>query len=92
MTGNLGSLLARRMLSNSVEGRYMFVAERAPDLLYLVGLGVQGSAGEKEDPLGVQSFRLVFQSVGRSFAINDVIDRWKIMDPGFAHFWSPLQL
>jgi hypothetical protein len=80
------------MLCNSVEGRHMFVAERAPNLLYLVGLGVQGSTGEKEDALGVQSFRLVFQSVRRSFAINDAIDCWKIMDPGFAHFWSPVNL
>ncbi len=92
LTGNLGSLLARSVLCNSVEGPDVPPAERTPDLLYLVGLGVQGSTDEKEDALDVQSFRLIFQSVRRSFAINDAIDCWKIMDPGFAHFWSSVNL
>src|SRR6266516_7646619 len=88
--GNLGSLLARRMLCNSVEGGYMLDAESTPNLPDLIGLGVQGSTDDKEDALGIQSFRLIFQSVRRSFAINDAIDGWKIMCPGFAHFLSPV--
>ena len=70
----------------------MLDAESTPNLPDLIGLGVQGSTDDKEDALGIQSFRLIFQSVRRSFAINDTIDCWKIMDPGFAHFLSSMNL
>jgi hypothetical protein len=51
LTGNLGSLLAGRVLCDSIKGRYMFGAERTPNLLDLIGFGVQGSTGEKKDAL-----------------------------------------
>jgi hypothetical protein len=38
MEGNLGSLLARCVLRNSIERRRMFVAKHAPDFFDLVGL------------------------------------------------------
>ena len=92
MASHLGSLLARRMLRNAIKGRHVFVAKSTTNLLDLIGFGVQGSTDDKEDALGVQSLRLIFQSVRRSFAINDAIDCWKIMDPGFAHFVSSVNL
>src|SRR5437879_5885832 len=67
LMGNLGSLLARRVLCNSVKGRCMLVAERSTDILDLIGLGVQGSTGEKEDALCIQPLCLVVQSFRRSF-------------------------
>jgi hypothetical protein len=89
LTGNLGSLLARRVLCNSVKGRYMFVAERTPNPFDLIGLGVQGSTGEKEDTLCVQSLRLFVQSVRRGFAEDDTINCWKIVYASLAHFCPP---
>ena len=70
----------------------MFVAKSTTNLLDLIGLGVQGSTDDEEDALGIQSHRLIFQSVRRSLAINETIDCWKIMDPGFAHFVSSMNL
>jgi hypothetical protein len=80
------------MLRNSIEGRHMFVAKSTTNLLNLIRLGVQGSTDDEEDALGIESHRLIFQSVCRSPAINDTIDCRKIMDPGFAHFLSSLNL
>jgi hypothetical protein len=74
LTGNLGSLLPRGVLRNSIERRYMLEAERTPNLLDLISLRVQGSTDDKEDALGIQSHRLIIQSFARSFAINDTID------------------
>lgn len=70
----------------------MLDAERTPNLLDLVSFGVQGPTDDKEDALCIQSDRLIFQSPRRSFALNDTIDCWKIMRPGFAHFLSPVNL
>jgi hypothetical protein len=81
-------LLARRMLRNSVKRSDMFGAERTPNLLDLIGLGIQGSTGEKEDALCVQSLSLFVQSFRRSFAIDDTINCWEVVYTSLAHLCS----
>jgi len=89
VTSDFGSLLAGRVLRNSVEGRGMLVAERAPDFLDLVGLGVQGSAGDEEDALCAKSLGLFADSFRGGFAIDDTVNCRKIMYTGFAYSVLP---
>lgn len=70
----------------------MSFAERTPDLLDLVGLGIQGAADDQEDALGIQPHRFIVQGLRRSFAVNDTVDRRKIVYPCFAHLRSPCEL
>jgi hypothetical protein len=70
----------------------VLVAKSTTNLLDLIGLGVQGSTDDEENAFSIQSRHLIFQRLSRSFAINDTIDCWKIMNPGFAHFLSSMNL
>jgi hypothetical protein len=79
------------VLRNPIEGRCMFVAERTPDFLDLVGLGIQGPADDKEDAVCFEPLRLFVDGFGRGFAIDYAINCGKVMCTRPAQFILPLE-
>ena len=75
----------RRVLRDAIKRAGISVAERRPQLLDLVGLGVKCSARDQEDAAGVKALGLLAQRLGRRLAIDHLVHRGELVAAGGLH-------
>ena len=75
----------RRVLRDAIKRAGISLAERRPQLLDLVGLGVKCSARDQEDAAGVKALGLLAQRLGRRLAIDHLLHWGELVAAGGLH-------